>query len=81
MKNIFNKNTFLVLIMTVIIGKAIAQLELKIMSINNGGGTLTGGAFVMRSSIAQVDASAAQIGSDFSLNGGFGIKTIHQNLN
>ena len=52
-------------------GYAHAQYEIKKYSINNGGGTLTGGNYELNSSVGQVDAQMSQSNGQYSINGGF----------
>jgi hypothetical protein len=61
----------MVTLFSIISIESIAQINLEKSSINNGGTTMTGGEFSMKSSIGQVSASGMQIGGSFSLNGGF----------
>ncbi len=71
MKSLTKKKIVLLGALWLAANQVAAQFEIKRYSINSGGGIMSGGAFEMHSSIAQVDASAAQTGGDFSLNGGF----------
>ena len=48
-----------------------AQLSITWSTIDGGGGTSSGGAFTLRGTIGQHDASAPMTGGTFSLTGGF----------
>ncbi|WP_395373532.1 hypothetical protein [Marinicella sp. W31] len=53
------------------LGYAHAQYEIKKHTINNGGGTLTGGSYELNSSVGQVDANMSQSNGQYTINGGF----------
>ncbi len=63
------------LLLGICFGQSFAQMEIKRHTINNGGGTMSGGNFSMNSSIGQVDASNIKSGGNFTLMPGF----WHQN--
>ena len=65
------KKAISLLIMGMAFSQSFAQYEMKKYTINSGGSTITGGQYEMTSSIGQTDASNAQTGGDYSLNGGF----------
>ncbi len=65
------KRIYSVLIFCLVASVASAQFQIKKHSINNGGGSMSGGVYSMNTSIAQVDASNALTGGTYSLNGGF----------
>lgn len=72
-KNKLQKGLMLsiLLITLLMVNVSWSQLTINKQSINNGGSTMTGGGFVMKSSIGQADASSIQIGGSFALTGGF----------
>lgn len=47
------------------------QFELTWSTVDGGGGTITGGAYVLNGTIAQADAGAEMTGGGFALSGGF----------
>jgi len=54
------------------ISQSFAQYEINTHTINNGGGTpLSGGDFVLTSSIGQLDASNELANGNYQLKGGF----------
>ena len=63
------------LVLLVVLGMATAQqggvYEITKSTLSSGGGNSSGGAFSVRGSIAQVDASEELSGGDFSVTGGF----------
>jgi len=63
---------FIGLLFTVVaFSQAYAQLELTKHTINNGGNTMSGGGFELKSSIGQTDASKPSSGGNYNLSGGF----------
>jgi hypothetical protein len=63
---------FVVLFIFVIaINHSNAQLQITKHTINNGGGMASGGTYVIKSSIGQIDAKHSLIGGDYHVNGGF----------
>ena len=68
-KNKLQKGLMLSILLTTNVSWS--QLASNKHSINNGGSPMTGGSFVLKSSIGQADASVIQAGGTFTLNGGF----------
>ena len=59
------------LTMLIVFGSSVAQIKKIKSSINNGGSTISGGNFVIKSTIGQIDASSILTGENFKVNGGF----------
>ena len=60
-----------VLLFSLMISQAVAQYEITKHTISNGGGTSTGGNYVIKSSVGQVVASQPLTGGDYQINSGF----------
>jgi hypothetical protein len=60
-----------VLSMSLFLGQAVAQYEIKKHSINNGSAIIQSTNYELRSSIGQVDASEKMLGVQFQITGGF----------
>ena len=64
----------LIIILIIAINQSMAQgdsYQVKRHSFNNGGSSMTGGSYQLKSSIGQTDASSTLSGGIYNLNGGF----------
>lgn len=61
----------ILILISVVFGKAFAQFEISKYTINNGGGKSTGSTYQLTGSIGQVGASNKSSGDNFFLTGGF----------
>ncbi len=81
------KKLFVVAFLSGVMGQVFAQYQINKHTINNGGGITSGGTYVVKASIGQVDASnKLSSGGIYTLNGGFwhektdyGFDTIFKN--
>ncbi len=60
-----------IVVLGLIVSPSFAQYTISKHSINNGGSKMTGGSYIVTSSIGQPDSSDIISASNYTLNGGF----------